>query len=367
MLSAGRPRRLSPIRLSPKPRAIAGDGAEWRRVLRHHRPRGAERRLADADELMHAREPADDGVALDGDVARERGAVREDDGVAEVAVVRDVRRNHEQAAGADARGHAAAFGPRIDRDVFAHDVTVAHREGAGLAAELEVLRHRADARELEHPVARAQRGASVDHRMRPDPAIGADRDVRTHHGIGADAYAVGDVRRGQHRRRRMDARATGGLHRELHLGNDRLVGRDDDAAKLPAAPDVTSRRNASPGITGRRKRARSTLPSTSPSSSPATAAPSCASASHGGRRGRRASREMTDEVRFVRADQLRRHGTHARSHLEDAVDERIREARGRSAAEVCRRADAPSYFLLLCGWLLCSATIWSVMSSDLSA
>ncbi len=76
---------------------------------------------ADAHELMHGAEAAEDGVVADGDMARERGVVDEDDVVADLAVVGDMGADHQQAVRADARDKTAALGAGIDRDMLADD------------------------------------------------------------------------------------------------------------------------------------------------------------------------------------------------------------------------------------------------------
>ena len=47
-------------------------------------------------------------MLADDDVARQRRVVRHDDVVADLAIMRDMRADHEQAVIADARHHAAA-------------------------------------------------------------------------------------------------------------------------------------------------------------------------------------------------------------------------------------------------------------------
>ena len=82
--------------------AVALRGAVRRHVHRHHRAAGDEGVLADAGELVHRRQAAEDDVVPDLHVAGERGAVGEDAAVAEAAVVGHVAVGHEQVVVADA-------------------------------------------------------------------------------------------------------------------------------------------------------------------------------------------------------------------------------------------------------------------------
>ncbi len=79
--------------------AVAGRVAERRHVLRDHRPRADDRRLAQTDELVDPGEGADHDAGFDRDVSAELGAVGDDVAVAEEAVVGDVRVVHQQVAG----------------------------------------------------------------------------------------------------------------------------------------------------------------------------------------------------------------------------------------------------------------------------
>src|SRR4029078_367445 len=58
---------------------------------------------ADAHELMHRAQAAENGVVADGDVARERGVVDENDVVADLAVMGNMRPYHQQTVRTDSR------------------------------------------------------------------------------------------------------------------------------------------------------------------------------------------------------------------------------------------------------------------------
>src|SRR5262245_49534396 len=92
--------------------------------------------------------------------------VREDDVVADLAVVGDMRGRHQEAIVADARLHAAALGAWIDGHVLADDATLADDQAAGLAMILEVLRLVPDRSEGIDPRGLADLGAAGDRHVR---------------------------------------------------------------------------------------------------------------------------------------------------------------------------------------------------------
>ena len=76
---------------------------------------------------MHRREPADDRVIADLDMAGERAVVGKDHVVADHAVVRDVAVGEEVSAAADARDRARR-GAAMHGDEFAEGIVVADLE-----------------------------------------------------------------------------------------------------------------------------------------------------------------------------------------------------------------------------------------------
>ncbi len=116
-------------------------------------------RLAtDADELMYRAEAAQIGMVLNLDVAAQSRVVGHDHAVADLTVVRDVDRRHEQAVVTDP-GHAAASGrARMHRHMLADLVVATDHQLGRFAAILEVLRPMAETGEREDPTAVAQGG-----------------------------------------------------------------------------------------------------------------------------------------------------------------------------------------------------------------
>ena len=151
--------------------------------------------FADAAELMHRRQPADDRVVLDGHVARERGDVGHDDVVAQHAIVRDVAVGQDVVVRTDARDFAVAGGA-VDGDVFAEGVVVADFRARDAALPFQVLRLQPDAGERKNFILPAERRVAVNDDVRMQFAAVAERDVFADDAIRADFAAGADLRLG---------------------------------------------------------------------------------------------------------------------------------------------------------------------------
>ena len=139
-------------------------------------------------------------MVADGDVARERGVVDENDVVADLAVMGDMRPHHQQAVRADSRDEAPSLGAGIDGHVLADDGVRSDVEAALLAVIFLVLRDMTDGGEGKHLAGVADRRSANDRDMRmqhdataeldlrsdnaerPDRNVGAEVSVRVDHG-----------------------------------------------------------------------------------------------------------------------------------------------------------------------------------------
>ena len=139
-------------------------------------------------------------MVADGDVARERGVVDENDVVADLTVMGDVRSHHQQAVRADTRDKTTSRGAGIDGHVLADDGVRSDVEAALLAVIFLVLRDVTDGGEGKHLAGVADRRPAGDRDMRmqhdavaelhlrsdnaerPDLDIGAEVSVRVDHG-----------------------------------------------------------------------------------------------------------------------------------------------------------------------------------------
>ena len=101
--------------------AIAERHAEGNEIVLDPRHAADKRVSADANKLMHGAKTAEDGVLAHGDMSGERRIVDHDDMVGELAVMGDMRADHQEAVGADAGDTTAALGARIDGDILAND------------------------------------------------------------------------------------------------------------------------------------------------------------------------------------------------------------------------------------------------------
>ena len=99
-------------------------------------------------------------------MAAERRVVDQDDVVADLAVMRDMRADHEQAIVADPGDHAAALGAGVHRHVLADRVVAADLERRRLALVFQILRLEPDRGERKDSRPLADRRAPVDHDMR---------------------------------------------------------------------------------------------------------------------------------------------------------------------------------------------------------
>ncbi len=90
--------------------ALADREAERNDVGRHPAHAGDHGALADADELMDRGRSTEHHAVAERDMAAENGVVGEDHIVADVAVVPDMRPDHEEAAVPNPGGAAAVFG-----------------------------------------------------------------------------------------------------------------------------------------------------------------------------------------------------------------------------------------------------------------
>src|SRR6266851_3493008 len=142
---------------------------------------------ADAAELMHGREPADEDVIPDDAMAAQGGAVGEHYLAADAAIMTDVAVGHVEPAfadlGADVHGHALA-----DVALAADD------EPRRPAAVTDRLRRRAERGEGVDRRSSTQGGMAGDVDVRQQPASRSDRDVRADDAIGPDVDVFGDLR-----------------------------------------------------------------------------------------------------------------------------------------------------------------------------
>ena len=190
--------------------AFLRDHDERRHVAVDERAHADEGVVADAAELVHADEAAEDHLVADFHVPGERGVVREHALVADDAIVRHVHVGQQPVAVADAGDAAAGAGAAADGREFAHDVVVADVQLGALAREFLVLRVAADRGVPVEMVALADAGGARHRAVRAEDRVVADLDPCTDHAVRTDAHVRAEARR------RVDHR--GGMQR-AHLSH----------------------------------------------------------------------------------------------------------------------------------------------------
>ena len=153
---------------------------------------------------MHRRQPAENRIVADLDVAAEGRHVRQDDLVADAAIVRHMRIGHQKIVVADA-GHAFALHrAAVHGHEFPDHVPVADLEPGRFALVLLVLRSVADRCELVDLVLCADAGRAVDDHMGSHPGARADAHARPNDAERSDLGARRDFRLRRYHRARID-------------------------------------------------------------------------------------------------------------------------------------------------------------------
>lgn len=128
------------------------------------------------DKLVRADVVGKKNVIFDDDMSRECNFVRKNVVVADDAVVRDVRSDHQEVARSDARRLVCAAGP-VQRAKLANDVVVADFQVTALAVKLHVLRLAAHDGVFEDAVSGPDFRKLFDDGVSPNLAIWANFHV----------------------------------------------------------------------------------------------------------------------------------------------------------------------------------------------
>ena len=151
---------------------------------------------ADLDELVHARQAAEDHPITQMHVAAERRVVGENRAVGDLAIMRNVHVGHDPVVVADTRHANVLRGAEVEGAELADRVALADLEPRRLAGVFLVLRHRAERAELEDAVVAADRRVAFDDAVRADARALVDAHVRTNDGVGVDADRFAELRAG---------------------------------------------------------------------------------------------------------------------------------------------------------------------------
>ena len=167
-----------------------------------HAQRPDHRTAAEADELVHTRQPADDHLVLDHAMPGDGDAVDQDHVVPDPAVVGNVRVDHEEVVVADDRLAVFLESP-MEGDVFADRVARADREPARVFGNIDVLRQPPQHGPLEDEVARPENRAMLDHHVGGEMAVFPELYIALNYAKRADGRAAAEPDRGIDNGRRM--------------------------------------------------------------------------------------------------------------------------------------------------------------------
>ena len=160
---------------------------------------------ADASKLVQRRAATHDDEIADARMAGKHHIVREDDIVANVAVMGHMGIGQQCAAMANHSPQAATLGARVHRHAFADQAIIADFERRGFAVEFEILRLVTDRGKGKDPRARANRGASMHRDMGDEFHTVAEDDIGTHMAKGTNGDIGADTRARLDHTRGMDA------------------------------------------------------------------------------------------------------------------------------------------------------------------
>ncbi len=116
---------------------------------------------ADAAELVHDSETAEDGVVVDNHMATQGGGIGHDHVVPQLTVVGDMSVGHQQVVVADAGGRCILQRAAVDGGEFADHVAITNLQPGLFAGVLFILGIFTDRGELEDAVVLADAGQAL--------------------------------------------------------------------------------------------------------------------------------------------------------------------------------------------------------------
>lgn len=165
---------------------------------------------SDAAELVDRRGAAQIGVAANGHVPGAHHVVRHDHAVADMAIVRDVRIDHQHVVVADRRC-GILFQGTMQRDVFADGIVVADQQLPDVSVRAKMLRPASQYRALADRIIAAQSRALLDRDSAIQTATIADDHVVLHDTKRADGNVAAKLCLGTDGRGGMNVRHGGSL------------------------------------------------------------------------------------------------------------------------------------------------------------
>lgn len=173
--------------------AIVLEQAEWRYVLGDAVAAADHGEASDSDVLVDHHPCGDEGIVADFYASAQEGCVGDDDIVADLAIVPQVRECHQEDIVSD-DGGAVFLGSPVDGHVFADRAVLADLKEAFFIVVVEILRRISEYGTGVDLCVFADGCVSCDVGVRPDLAVVSDDDIFVNDGEWSDGDIGADFR-----------------------------------------------------------------------------------------------------------------------------------------------------------------------------
>src|SRR6201987_279375 len=163
-------------------------------ILRDGRPAANERMRADAHKMMHRTQCPHLRPVFHDHMPTQSGGIRQENVIADAAVVRDMRVGHHQHVASDFGQPAALYRSPVDRNELPNLVVIADLQTSRLSCVTQILWGKADGRERKESVHGTDCRRPLYCYMREKLATFADLDIRTNNAIRTDLAAWMNLR-----------------------------------------------------------------------------------------------------------------------------------------------------------------------------
>jgi len=160
----------------------------------------------DLDKLMHASKSTQNHPVTDLNMPGQLGTVRDDDVVAQNAVMRNMNISHDPVVAAYLCDALITRRTNVDGAKLANGVAVANVQSARFTRIFFILRNRTDGVELKNFVVGTDNGVAFNHAVRTNRGARADLDMRADHGVWANTRRAVNLRVGIDKRSGVNAR-----------------------------------------------------------------------------------------------------------------------------------------------------------------
>jgi hypothetical protein len=157
-----------------------------RHILNNNRSSRNHRHIANAAELMNARDTTNHGAVVDLHMTRQLNRIGKNVVVTDQAVVSNMRVRHKQIVIADDCLSAALNSSGLQCCTLTNFIPMTNGQSRRLAFVLQILRDSPDARKWEDFVFLANRRVTIKNNMRDESGSTPDLHVATHCAVGPD-------------------------------------------------------------------------------------------------------------------------------------------------------------------------------------